>query len=646
MTMLTAHRCAVLIALILPISVYAGPPPAEAFGTLPVQTDCVLSADGHWLAWVDHTQAKPRVMMFDLLAHKPQRIMAVPERTKVRSLLWHDSETLLIVVSETSESKRATETSTEYFRVIAEDVGGGIGRMLPMNDDRSLGRQGKGRPALADLVAARTTKPKTVIMWTRTGCARGLSCLMEVDTRTGKGSIIKVGNEFTTMWVVDRAGAPVAREDWDWHKSAYRLYALNGNSVREILRKDDSDHASLAGLLADGSALVLLATNGRPHQAAWALPLDGSPLRLLVEDPDADITATYTDPYNGAIVGVYVSGTKNTVHWLDPVAERRHTTLQRTFGNRFVQIYGWTSDGTKTLARVDAPSTAPIYYLVDFSTHRADIAAEEYPALANVPLGEVQEISYTARDGTSIPAYLALPPAKPSGTVPLVVLPHGGPNARDYPYFDWLVQFLASRGYAVLQPQFRGSTGFGDAFREAGYRQWGGLMQDDVTDGVRAMIERGIADPQRTCIVGASYGGYAALAGAAFTPNLFKCAVSINGVTDLPALMREEVPLYDGTISTSLSVWKARIGAPNDSNLAAKSPINAVKSIHIPILVVYGTGDAVVPTEQSQRMVHALQEAGKNVTVVALSGEDHWLSRSDTRIQVLQSLDAFLRDHL
>jgi dipeptidyl aminopeptidase/acylaminoacyl peptidase len=628
------------------------PPPAEVFGTLPLETDVVLSPDGHWLAWVDHKEAKPRVVMFDVLARKAQRILAVPERSKLRRLVWSDNQTLLIVVSQSVEAQVAARLSREYFVTVAQHVGGGDGRLLPvLSASRGASAQ---TTALAYLVSARTPKPHTVIMASRAICHFTADCLIEVDTDTGKAEIIKGGNDHTGGWVVDHTGKPVAREDWDWKESAYRIYALSGeNGVKEILRKEDSEPPKLAGLLPDDSALVLLAANGRKHQAAWAVPLDGSPARILAEDPDADITGTYTDPYTGAIIGVYLSGSKTTVHWLDPAAQHRHDVLQRAFPGREVQVYGWTDDGTKTLAQVETPSSPPIYYLVDFTAHRADIAAEEYPALNGVQLGELKAITYKARDGTAIPAYLTQPPDSAAKPMPLVVLPHGGPQARDYAQFNWLVQFLSSRGYAVLQPQFRGSTGFGDAFEQAGYRQWGGLMQDDVTDGVQAMIDQGIADPQRIGIVGASYGGYVALAGAAFTPKLYKCAASISGVSDLPALMRAEVPedtLAGGrvvhVISTSQSEWKERVGAPTDKSLWTRSPINSVASITIPILIIYGTADAVVPNEQSERMAQALRRAGKSVAVATLSGEDHWLSRTDTRVQVLKELDSFLKSHL
>ena len=618
-------------------------PQVEAFGTLPLETEVAMTPDGNELAWIDHHEAKPRVIMFDLATRKTRRIMAVPEHTKLRELIWNDNRTLLIVLSETSEAKRSTQTSDEYFRVIAEDLDGGQGRMLPMNDGSPAGAF-KQKPPLADLVAVRTPKPQTVLM--AIANSGDGNQLLEVDTQTGNARVIKTGNRFTTRWIVDHQGRPLAREDWDWSHHAYRVLALNFDSVTELFRSDDSERPKLVGLAPDGSAVVLLTRNGHSHQGAWAFPLNGSPPKLLSEDSDADIVSAYLNKERH-VLGVYISGMKTRIRWLDPAGQHRFELLQRTFPDKEVQVEGRTDDGLKTLVKVESRSTPPIHYLVDLAAHRADIAAEEYPGLANVQLGEVREITYKARDGSEIPAYLTLPIGTGKVASPLVVLPHGGPWARDYPTFDWLAQFLATRGYAVLQPQFRGSDGLGETFLKAGYRQWGGLMQDDLTDGVNAMVEQGIADPHHVCIVGGSYGGYAALAGAAFTPKLYNCAVSINGVSDLAVLMREEVPMYNDAISTAQSDWKTRIGGADEYPfLKRKSPINSVDAITVPILMVYGSGDGVVPTEQSLRMTHALQTARKPVELVKLAGEDHWLSRTETRIEVLRQLERFLKDHM
>jgi len=629
----------------------AAPPAAAAFGALPAETDTVLSPGGTRLAWVDHAHDKPRVVMFDVDARRQLRVLALPERLKLRSLMWNDDDTLLVTFSQTHQSDDATQTSREFFINIAYGAAGGDGRMLPAANGKARGAEAA---AYAYLVRGSIDKPHTVIMGTNSACYGGSACLLEVDTATGTPTIIKTGKELTVAWEVDRAGTPVARADWDYVNRVYRVYALSGNNIRQILETEDKSAPRLAGILPDDSALVLLATNGRAHQAAWKLPLDGSPTTVLAEDPDADIDGTYTDPYTGAIIGVYVGGSKTTIHWLDAQAQQRAAAVRRAFPNRQVSVYGWSVDGARTLAKVETPSTPPVYYLIDFKSRRADIAGEEYPGLEGATLGEFREITYKARDGTPIPAYLTLPPpGKHAGPGPLVVLPHGGPQARDYPAFDWLAQFLATRGYAVLQPQFRGSSGFGEAFERAGYRQWGGLMQDDVTDGVRAMIDQGIADAHHVCIVGASYGGYAALAGAAFTPDLYACAASVNGVSDLRELRRTQVPTVVGSafrvrrvISTAESVWTERIGSETDPALATKSPINSVASIKIPVMIAYGTGDGVVPTEQSLRMAEALQKAGKTVTVVKLPYEDHWLSQAATRTAMLEALDSFLKQHL
>jgi dipeptidyl aminopeptidase/acylaminoacyl peptidase len=180
---------------------------------------------------------------------------------------------------------------------------------------------------------------------------------------------------------------------------------------------------------------------------------------------------------------------------------------------------------------VDGPQMPRSYFFLDRTTHKARFIASTYPKLNKDQLGKTKPFPYKARDGLDIPSYLTLPPGKTPKMLPVVILPHGGPRARDEMAFDWQAQFLANRGYAVMQPNFRGSSGYGRRFEEAGYGQWGLKMQDDITDGVRKLIADGIADPKRICIVGGSYGGYAALAGAAFTPDLYACAVSWAGIS-------------------------------------------------------------------------------------------------------------------
>jgi dipeptidyl aminopeptidase/acylaminoacyl peptidase len=622
------------------------PPSAEVFGALPAVTDVVMTPNGQRLAWIDQRFAKPRVVMFDIAARKELRSVALSENMKARSLVWNDNETLVIGFSETQTAELATQRSREYFVNIAYDASGGKSRLLPYT---SGDKSSAWAAARASIVRTRLSKPHTIIMSTRV-CRNYVGCVFEVDTNTGEIPVVTYGSEHTVSWVVDRDGAPVAREDWDWKSRAYRIYALSGENVREILRRDDSEPPILAGILPDNSALVLLTPNGRPHQAAWALPLDGSPLRLLAEEPDADITDALEDTYTGAVIGVYVSGTKTRVDWLDPEARRRAETLEHSFPNKTVDIYGWSVDGSRTLAEVQSGSSPPIYYLIDFSTHRADIAAEPYSALETVPLGEFKEITYKARDGMPIPAYLTLPPGRPAGPVPLVVLPHDWPQTRDYPNFNWLVQFLATRGYAVLQPEFRGSIGFGEAFEKAGYRQWGGRMQDDLTDGVQAMVAQGIADPRHIAIAGFGYGGYAALAGAAFTPTLYSCAASVYGVSDLRAFVQESVPTSDfgfglRLISSAESRFKERVGSVSDSAMRTKSPVNSVEAIRIPILIAYGAAaSGPVPNEQSERMVKALTKAGKPVTIVNLLPEG--MANSETRVQLLKALESFLHDHI
>jgi dipeptidyl aminopeptidase/acylaminoacyl peptidase len=375
------------------------------------------------------------------------------------------------------------------------------------------------------------------------------------------------------------------------------------------------------------------------------LPLDGSATRPLLDDEANDVSDIDYDRITRVPVSVLLGGADQEVRWLDKDAEKRFRSIANAFKGKRVAVYGRSEDGKRVIAQVDSPSNPPVYYFVDLAKGTADTVGEAYPALIDVKLGDVRVISYKARDGTSVPAYLTIPPGSEGKNLPLVVLPHGGPEARDDYAFGWWAQFLAVRGYAVLQPQFRGSTGFGVAWRAAGRRQWGGLMQDDVTDGVKAMIEQGVADGTRVCIVGASYGGYSALAGAAFTPDLYRCAVSVNGVSDLPAMLGYEKQ-HSGSESDDLAYWRDHIGPAGDPNVIAKSPVRAASQIKAPVLLMHAVNDTVVPESQSERMARELRQLNKKVTFVPLAGEDHWLSQSATRVQMLKELEKFLAEQL
>jgi dipeptidyl aminopeptidase/acylaminoacyl peptidase len=395
----------------------------------------------------------------------------------------------------------------------------------------------------------------------------------------------------------------------------------------------------------DRSGVLMRAGLDRPYRAIWLVPFDGSSPRALISDEQRDIGGLIRDPYSQAILGAWSTGSDPQTFWLDNKARSRADSLKKAFGGKEASLLGRSSDGTRVLVSVATHATPAVYYLIDYTKGKADIVGEEYPALVGATLGEVRELTYKARDGYEIPAFVTLPADAGDKQLPLVVLPHGGPESRDPRAFDWLAQFLASRGYAVLQPQFRGSTGYGEAHRKAGYRQWGRLMQDDVTDGVKALIDQGRVDPKRVCIVGASYGGYAALAGAAFTPELYACAVSINGVSNLPAMLAFE-ERYAGSESDAVSYWIDHIGPKTSPDVISKSPSRAAANIRAPVLLLHGVNDSVVPVSQSREMAKALKSLAKPHTLVELLGEDHWLSRSDSRTRVLTEMETFLATYL
>jgi dipeptidyl aminopeptidase/acylaminoacyl peptidase len=350
----------------------------------------------------------------------------------------------------------------------------------------------------------------------------------------------------------------------------------------------------------------------------------------------------------GAIV--YAPGTDRPVaieylldgpelHFLDEERKALHGKIDRSLPNRTNRVFDSAKNGEILLIESSSPSTPPELHIAMVESGRFSKLLSIYPELEGVELAEPKAIRYAARDGLMIDGILTLPPGSNGASLPAIVLPHGGPMERDFLQFDRDVLFLASRGFAVLQMNFRGSAGYGFRREAAGHKKWGLEMQDDIADGAKWLIEQGIADPDRLGIYGASYGGYAALMASVKTPKLFRCAASYAGLFDLVAENEHDSHYVGGKIAEQFR-------GDDPKALKAASPFFAVDRIRIPILLGHGEDDSNVPFSQSTRMAKALREAGKDVELMLFPGEIHGFDRADNAMEFIGRLERFFALHL
>jgi len=483
--------------------------------------------------------------------------------------------------------------------------------------------------------------------------------LYKVDVTTGKSETMLQGkplvtameDEHTVDWIMDGHGHAVGRVDQVQEPLVDHLKLNKNGDWQEVASFDaEADRgAHMTGLSEDGTQIIRFETGEQSGtDAIVGYEIATGKTIPLFKDPKYDTDHLLLNEWTRrALAAVYTSDTYQ-VHFFTPAMQALQRGLEQAFPGNNVILESEDQAFDKVIVRVSSTSQPWTYYLLDRKTHFAGRIGVSYPALHPQDLGTVKPWPYKARDGLEIPAYLTLPPGKTPKNLPVVVFPHGGPEYRDSMDFDWWAQFMTNRGYAVLQPNFRGSSGFGYAFRKAGFHQWGLKMQDDITDGVNKLVADGIADPKRICIVGASYGGYAALAGAAFTPSLYACAVSYAGVSDLPKLL-EVAEDESSPHSKEMSYLNSRIGSIGNDlvRLKATSPALHADQVHCPVLLMHGDADYTVRIDQSVEMYDKLKAAGVDVTFIRFKGdEDHYLERADTRIQMLTEIEKFLAKNI
>jgi len=468
--------------------------------------------------------------------------------------------------------------------------------------------------------------------------------LYKVDLNNGRGRLHARGTANTTDWFVGNDGLVLAREEYDKDDKEQRIQSKTSGKWKTIYSVETSiPKISVQAVSADERSLLFIDKND-DREAVYSMSLEtGEVIGPLYskDDTDIDYLKTTIDRKLSAVV---YSGFKPKYEFVDAVSNALYKRFEQTFPKSSIYFESSTADNAKVIIKVDGGGEAGSFVLFDSAKSKLFRLAAEYDVES---VGPSKAIRYNSRDGLKIPAIITFPPGDVvAKDLPLIVLPHGGPESYDRIGFDWLSQYFAVKGYVVLQPNFRGSTGFGYEFRNAGRGRWGREMQDDVSDGVRRLVSAGYVNPERVCIVGASYGGYSALIGGAFNPELYRCVVSINGVSDLPLMMKETSQKY-GRNHWVISYWKSVIGDRKEQleKLEKISPVNFASSFQSPVLLIHGKDDSVVPIRQSREMQEALEKKDKAVEFVELEGEDHWLSTSTSRVAALRAIDAFLDKH-
>jgi dipeptidyl aminopeptidase/acylaminoacyl peptidase len=471
--------------------------------------------------------------------------------------------------------------------------------------------------------------------------------VFKVDLDTGRGKRFLEAGFNVWDWFVDSDGNVVAREDFNRIRESYSIRTIrNGDWVSVYERATDEPPFSLVGVKPDKSALVAyFDPKEEGYSSLFELSFKGETSDPVFARTDAEIDTVYTD-INRTVLGVQYSGLYPTYEFYDKELTGLVAAVQAKFPTASVILEGWTADFSKTLFQIAGSRQAPAYYLFERANGALLKIANAYDGITDADVGEILTIQYKARDGLRIPALVTLPPTVSEiRNLPMIVMPHGGPESYVGVGFDWMAQYFASRGYLVFQPNFRGSGGFGVAFKEAGHGEWGGKMQDDITDGVNLLVRQGWSDPERICIMGANYGGYAALAGGAFTPGLYQCIAAIAPISNVVEILKT-TKRDSGSRSLTFDNVERMIGDLRDDRAKIEdiSPVNHAANFTAPVLLIHGEDDAVLPLLQSTQMKDALEAAGKPVRYVVLKGEDHWLSKSETRLQTLQELDKFVAE--
>jgi dipeptidyl aminopeptidase/acylaminoacyl peptidase len=630
-------------------------PPVEAFARLPAKSNVVISPLAKHLAWIENNS----VVTYDMETGKQYTLSG--GSNKPIGLRWASEEKLIVGISTQAEFQSLLTINFNTFLVL-DNKANYIG---PLFESKVKGKPSFSGPILK---IVQGENPYALIIGQdgetsgRLSSGNGdenVAVIYKVDIETLKKTIYERGKSDTSDWSLDRNYIPRVRTAYLNGKinygasrvkvevrrtpnQPYELVKLE--EKKDILYSDFTYSESDNGMFWNELNTVKNITDVYFYDFATGK----TSLHKSVEGEDFSLV--YNQKDNRRVGETDYKG-RSTYNWTDKQYSNDYGTLKKAFPDMDISIISRSDDENLMIAQVTREKLAAVYYLYDRSSKTLELVGESYPELNGANLGTTTFTHYTASDGLKIPVYITKrndikTPA------PTIFVVHGGPAANDRFGFDWWPQFLANRGYIVVQPQYRGSTGFGKEFQKAGDKQWGRKMNSDLVDGIDFLVKEGLTDPEKVCVNGWSYGGYATMAAVTLTPDKWRCGIQGAGVSDPIRMINwvykdRELGSTDSGGQSGTNYWKSVIGDPRTENASIKeiSPLLHVDKMKAPLLLFHGDKDIIVPKEQSEIMWEAMKKSNKKGKLIILPNETHNIILYESRYVFLKEMESFLKEH-
>ncbi len=582
-----------------------------------------LSPQGDYLSFLQPWKNRMNIHVQKIGEEKTTRLTGATERD-IRGYFWANNIRIVYILDKGGD---------ENFKAYAVNIDGSNPKVLTPFDKVKVQIIDDLRNIPDEMLLAMNKRDKRIFD------------VYRVNIVTGKLDMIAKNPGNISGWITDHNGKLRIATTTDGVNTSLLYREKESDPFKTI--KTTTFKETLAPLFFtyDNKYIYVSSNIGRDKAAIFKYDVaNGKFMEKIFEHPEVDVANLINSDHEKKILGVIYTTDKPHYHFFDKTFKKLYEDLQKRLPGYMIIAANASRDESKLLLVKMSDKKVGVYYHFDRTTGKLKELMDLAPWLKEEHLAEMKPISYKSRDGLTIPGYLTLPKGVKAKNLPTVVMPHGGPWARDNWQYHPTVQFLANRGYAVLQMNFRGSIGYGRGFWEKSFKQWGRTMQDDITDGTKWLIKKGIADPKRIGIYGGSYGGYATLAGLTFTPDLYACGIDYVGVSSIFSWMKA-IPPY----------WKPyqemiyeMVGHPEKDKelLKAVSPLFHVDKIKVPLLVVQGANDPRVPKAESDQLVEALKKRGIDVPYMVKDNEGHGFGNEENRFDFYRAMEGFFGKHL